>query len=42
MAATDLGHDPCDPSTSDDPVMRLLTPRRVSQPTRPREGSVLP
>ena len=28
------------PATSDDPVMRLVTPLRVSQSSRPRVGSV--
>ena len=31
---------PLAPSTSDDPVMRLVTPPRVSQRSRPLEGNV--
>ena len=38
MAA--IGHNPLDLSTADDPVTRSVTPKRVSQRSRPRKGSV--
>ena len=40
MATNNFGDDPCDLSTSDDPVTRSITPRRVSHRSRPQEGSV--
>ena len=40
LPPSELGHDPWDLSTSDDPVARSVTPRRASERSRQWEGSV--
>ena len=40
MATTDLDNDPCDISTSYDPVTCSVTPQRVSQHSRQGESRV--